>query len=191
MKKSLIVAAFAAVAGLAGCKSIEVERHGQTLATYTDTNGVVHAVCDMAGKPVILDGGWEVEYFQHWNWQKFDGLSAKAGKDVSLDINNYEGGASASNLTALVASSFEGGAKLATAIGDAYVKIAGGGAQAATAMDVASKVYSSFTDGGGDASKAQVKADTATNTVTVSDGNVCTTCTADGTCTTGACSDTK
>ena len=189
MKKLMIVAACAAI--VAGCKSIEVERHAQTLATIQNADGTVSVVRDKDNNPVTLDGGWEVDYFQHWNWQKFDSLHAMAGKDVSLDINNYEGGASASNLTALVATSFDGGAKLATAIGDAYVKIAGGGAQAATVMDVASKVYSSFTDGGGDASKAEVKTDTAANTVTVSDGNVSTTCTADGNCTTVASSDSK
>lgn len=189
MNKLIMIVAVAAVAGFTGCKSIEVERHAQTLATVENADGTVTVVRDKDNNPVVLDGGWEVDYFQHWNWQKFDLLHAMAGKDVSLDINNYEGGADATNLTALIATSFEGGAKLATAIGDAYVKIAGGGAQAATVMDVASKVYNSFAEGGGDPAKATVKADTAANTVTVSDGIVCTTCTADGTCTTGACSD--
>ena len=189
MKKLMMIAAVAAVAGVAGCKSIEVERHAQTLATIENADGTVSVVRDKENNPVVLDGGWEVDYFQHWNWQKFDSLNATAGKDVSLAINNYEGGANASNLTALVSTSFDGGARLATAIGGAYVKIAGGGAQAASVMDVVSKVYSSFAGGGGDTSKATVKADTAANTVTISDGSVCTTCTADGTCTTGACAD--
>lgn len=188
MKKIMLVAAMSAFAGLTGCKSIEVERHAQTLATIQNADGTVSVVRDKDNNPVTLDGGWEVDYFQHWNWQKFDSLHAMAGKDVSLDINNYEGGASASNLTALVATSFDGGTKFVTAVGDAYVKIAGGGAQASTVLDVASKVYKSFSDGGGDVSKADVKVDTAANTVTVSDGSVCTTCTADGTCTTGECS---
>jgi len=189
MKKLITIVAVATVAVVTGCKSIEVERHAQTLATVQNADGTVSVVRDKDNNPVTLDGGWSVDYFQHWNWQKFDSLHAMAGKDVSLDINNYEGGASASNLTALVSTSFDGGARLATAIGDAYIKIAGGGAQASTVMDVASKMYSSFTEGGGDASKAVVKTDTAANTVTVSDGSVCTTCTADGTCTTGNCSD--
>ena len=189
MKKLITIVAVATVAVVTGCKSIEVERHAQTLATVQNADGTVSVVRDKDNNPVTLDGGWSVDYFQHWNWQKFDSLHAMAGKDVSLDINNYEGGASASNLTALVSTSFDGGARLATAIGDAYIKIAGGGAQASTVMDVASKMYASFTEGGGDASKAEVKTDTAANTVTVSDGSVCTTCTADGTCTTGNCSD--
>ena len=188
MKKLMVFADVAAVvAGMTGCKSIEVERRGQTLATVKNADGTVSVVRDADNKPVLLDGGWEVDYFQHWNWQKFDSLHATAGEGVTLAINNYEGGASASNLTALIATSFAGGAQLVTAIGDAYVKIAGGGAQASTVMDVASKVYSAFTSGGGDPAKAEVKTDTAANTVTVSDGNVCTTCTADGTCTTGEC----
>ena len=56
MKQILILVALAAATMVTGCKSIEVERHAQQVATYTDTNGVVKAVCDNAGKPVILDG---------------------------------------------------------------------------------------------------------------------------------------
>lgn len=189
MNKMIMFAAVAAAVGFTGCKSIEVERHAQTLATIKNADGTVSIVRDKDDNPITLDGGWKVDYFQHWNWQRFDSLHATAGTGVALDINNYEGGADVTNLTALVSASFEGGTKLAMAIGDAYVKIAGGGAQAATVMDVASKVYSSFAEGGGDPAKATVKADTAANTVTVSDGSVCTTCTADGTCTTGTCSD--
>jgi hypothetical protein len=182
MKKLMMLAVVAAVAGtMAGCKSIEVERHGQTVPTYTDTNGVVSAVCDKTGKPVILDGGWTVDYFQHWNWQKFDSLHAMAGKDVALEINNYEGGASASNLTALVAASFDGGANLATAIGDAYVKIAGGGAQADATLSAVKKVYEYFVGKGGDASKATVTIEG--DKLQVTDGTTTVQCDAAGNCT--------
>ena len=100
-----------------------------------------------------------------------------------MNINNYEGGADPTNLTALVAASFDGGTKLVTAIGEAYVKIAGGGAQASTVLSSAQKVYEYFTGKGGDASKATVTTDAAKNTLKVSDGSTCVECDADGNCT--------
>ena len=182
MKKVLMYAAIAAIAaGITGCKSIEVERHAQTLATVQNADGTVTVVRDAQGNPVILDGGWEVDYFQHWNWQKFDSLAAKAGKDVSLDINNYSSGAD-TNLAALVATSFDGGTKLVTAIGEAYVKIAGGGAQADTAFTIAEKVYEYFRDKGGDAGAAKVTTNSAANTLEVSDGTVAVKCDSAGNC---------
>ena len=183
MKKMMMVALAACAVAITGCKSIEVKRHAARLATVENADGTVSVVKDAANNPVILDGGWEVDYFQHWNRQKFDSLSAKAGQGVSLDINNYEGGADATNLTALVAASFDGGTKLATAIGEAYVKIAGGGAQADAALSTASKVIQYFKSKGGDTSKAAVSTDTAANTLKVDDGTTCVQCDAQGNCT--------
>lgn len=181
MKKLTLIAAVAAVvAGMTGCKSVEVERHAQTLATIKSDDGTETVVRDKDNNPVKLDGGWSVDYFQHWNWQKFDSLHATAGSGVALDINNYEGGASASNLTELVSTSFEGGAKLATAIGDAYVKIAGGGAQASTVLSATSQIYEYFKSKGGDPSKATVT--TEGNKLKVSDGSTCIECDAAGNC---------
>lgn len=183
MNKMIVLAAFAAfVACFTGCKSIEVERHAQILPTYTDTNGVVRAVCDAQGKPVILDGGWEVDFLQHWMWTRLDSLNATAGTGVTLQLNGYETAVD-TNFVALVAASFDGGTKLATAIGEAYVKIAGGGAQASTVLSSAKKVYEYFVGKGGDASKASVSTDTATNTLKVTDGAVCVECDAAGNCT--------
>ena len=184
MKKLIMMAAVAAAMAMVGtgCKSIEVERHPQSLATIQNPDGTIIVVRDNENKPVILDGGWEVDYFQHWNWQKFDSLSAKAGKDVSLDINNYEGGADATNLTQLVHTSLDGLTKLIATAADAYVKIAGGGAQADTAINVAKKIVSYFNEKGGDVSKATVTTDTASNTVKVSDGTTCVECDKDGNC---------
>ena len=180
MKQIMILAAL--VAALAGCKSIEVERHAQQVATYTDTNGVVKAVCDNAGKPVILDGGWCVDYLQHWNWQKFDELSATAGTGVSLTINKYESGAD-SNLVALVSTSLDGLTKLAAAVGEAYVKIAGGGAQADTALKTTSKIINYFRDKGGSVDKATVTTDETSGTLKIDDGTTCVSCDASGNCT--------
>ena len=164
-----------------GCKSIEVERNSQSLATIESADGTRTVVKDAAGNPVILDGGWSVDYFQHWNWQKFDSLKATAGAGVSLDINNYEGGADATNLTQLVQTSLDSMTKLATAVGEAYTKIAGG-AQVDTVLDVAAKVANYFKNSGGDAEKATVTTDTATGTLTVTDGSTSVSCDAAGNC---------
>ena len=185
MKKLMILAALAAmIAGATGCKSIEVERRASALATIANADGTVEIVRDRDGNPIILDGGWSLDYLQHWNWQRFDTFHATAGKGVAVDINGYSSGAD-TNLAAVISAGFDGGARLATAIGDAYVKIAGGGAQADTALNVAKKVYSYFTGKGGDASAATVT--TANGKMRVSDGSTCVECDADGNCST--CSD--
>ena len=183
MNKLMIMLAACAVAVLAGCKSIEVERHAAKLATIENADGTVSVVKDAQNNPVVLDGGWYVDYFQHWNWQRFDSMSAKAGKDVSLDINNYEGGADATNLTALVHTSLDGLTKLIEKAAEAYTKVAGGGAQADTAVSTAGKIINYFTSKGGDVEKAEVKTDTAANTVTVTDGTTTVQCDSAGNCT--------
>ena len=182
MNKMMMMFAACAAAVVVGCKSIEVERHRQSLATVQNADGTVSVVRDSANNPVILDGGWEVDYFQHWNWQKFDSLSAKAGKDVSLDINNYASGAD-SNLVALVDTSIMGATKLIATAAEAYVKVAGGGAQADTALAIGKKIYDFFVSKGGDAEKAKVTTDAAANTVKIDDGSVCVQCDAAGNCT--------
>ena len=178
MKKLIMITCL--LAAFAGCKSIEVERNGQSLATVTKADGTVEVVRDKDNNPVTLDGGWRVDYFQHWNWQRFDSLAAMAGKDVSLSINNYSSGAD-TNLAALVSASFDGGTKFVTAIGEAYAKIAGGKAQADTVLSTAQKVYEYFTGKGGDAAKATVT--TEGDKLTVTDGSTCVECDAAGNCT--------
>lgn len=178
----IIFAVGVALIGIcSGCKSVEVERNAQSLATIESADGTRTVVKDAAGNPVILDGGWTVDYFQHWNWQKFDSLQAKAGNGVSLDINNYEGGADATNLTQLVQTSLDSMTKLTVAVGEAYTKIAGG-AQTATALDVAAKVANYFKNSGGDASKANVVTNADGKTLTVSDGTTSVSCDANGNC---------
>ena len=175
---------------VAGCKSIDVERHGQSVATYTDTNGVERVCLDEKGKPVILDGGWQVSYFQHWMWTKLDMLSATAGTGVKLDINGYESGVD-TNLVALVDVSLKGTAELAAKIGTA---IATCGASAAAEggvagiVSLAKQAYNRFVSRGGDVSKAVVSS-AADGTVTVTDGSIGVQC-KDGSCsdcTDGSC----
>lgn len=180
MKTMCRTAAAAAMvcAALAGCKSIEVDRKGQSLATVQGADGADQVVKDAAGNPIILDGGWKVDYFQHWNWQKFDNLEAEAGA-AKLRINNYQSG-SDTNLTALVDASMAGATRLVVSIGETYAKVAGGGAQADTVLDVAQRVYSYFTSNGGDPAKATVSE--ADGAVKVTDGMTAVSCSADGTC---------
>ena len=192
MKKLVIVAAIAAVAGITGCKSIGVERHGQKLATYADTNGVEHVALDANGKPILLDGGWEVSYFQHWMWTKLDMLSATAGTGVKLDINGYESGVD-TNLVALVDVSLKGTAELAAKIGTAIATCGASSAAeggAAGIVSLARQAYNRFVSRGGNVTKAVVSS-SADGTVTVSDGSIGVQC-KDGSCSDcadGSCKD--
>lgn len=163
---------------LAGCKSIEVDRKGQSLATVRGADGADQVVKGADGNPITLDGGWKVDYFQHWNWQKFDNLEAEAGA-AKLKINNYQSG-SDTNLTALVDASMAGATRLVVSIGETYAKVAGGGAQADTVLDVAQRVYSYFTSKGGDPAKATVSE--ADGKVRVTDGATTVACDGGGNC---------
>jgi len=174
MHKMLMLILAACAAAVTGCKSIEVERHASTVAT--DSKGEV--VRTAAGEPVILDGGWDVNYFQHWNTQRFDTLDAKAG-EASLSINNYQSSAD-TNLVALVDKSITGLGELATKVAAAYATVAGGGAQADTVASLAAKAVNLFTSSGGDTSKATVT--TSDGAVTITDGSSTVVC-KDGDCT--------
>ena len=167
MKKILLI--LLAACALAGCKSIEVEKRPQSALTYTDTNGVVHVVLDQAGRPIILDGGWAVDYFQHWTWTKLDTLQATAGTGVTLSLNGYESGVD-SNLVALVQVSFDGAALLAAKVG-AAIATSGGSA----GVEGVAAMVRQFVQRGGDVSEAAVSC--ANGACTVSDGSVSETCT--------------
>ena len=188
MHKIMLIAAIAAA--LTGC---------QTRITATKNAEVAHPiqhVVKVNGEDqVIVDqyqvtsGGWEATARSPlYSTEALEGLSISVSTNgtVSLDLNKYERDLS-TNAVVMVEKMFKGGADLALAIGDAYVKIAGGGAQADTVTEVVKKVYGAFTSGGGDPSKATVA--TEGDKLTISDGSICTTCTPDGNCTTGNCSD--
>lgn len=168
----------ACAAALAGCKSVEVDRRAQSLATVEGAGGAAEVVRDAAGNPIVLDGGWTVDYFQHWNWQRFDALEAEAGA-AKLRINNYSSGAD-TNLAALVDASMAGATRLVVAVGETYAKVAGGGAQADTVLGVAQRVYAYFTAAGGDPSKADVTE--ADGRLRVTDGTTAVECDRDGNC---------
>ena len=170
MKKLVVFGALAIAAVVTGCKSIEVDRRGHQVAF--DKNGEV--VRDKEGNPIVLDLGWNVDYFQHWNTQKFDQLHAKAG-EAEVDINGYEGGAAASNLTALVSTSFAGASVLTEKIVAAIVS----GGMSVTADSGSAAIVAlaqKFVSSGGDVDKASVTCKDGSCTVT--DGKV--TCTEQG-----------
>ena len=110
-------------------------------------------------------------------------FAADVGENGTWSINadGYSRDLS-TNAVVMTKELFAGGAQLVTAIGEAYVKIAGGGAQASTVLSSAQKIYEYFTSKGGDASKATVST-TADNKVQVTDGSTCVECDAAGNCT--------
>ena len=165
-----------------GCKSIEVEYRGKGLCTWTDTNGVVRAICDDVGKPIFFDKGWIVEYFQHGVLTKFDELHAEAGV-AKLDLNGYQSGVD-SNFVALVKVSFDGAALLAAKIG-AAIATSGGSVAADGVKSALSSAIQRYLSKGGSAANANVTCKDGTCTIT--DGSVCETCDTSGTC--AACSD--
>ena len=188
MHKMLMLIAAACAAALAGC---------QTRITATKNAEVAHPiqkVVQVNGEDKIIvdhyqvtSGGWEATARSPlYATEALSGLElgVETNGSVRLSLNSYTRDLS-TNSVVMVKEMFSGGAQLAIAIGDAYTKIAGGGAQASTVMDVAAKVYNAFTSGGGNPEKASVTA--TADAIKVSDGSTCTTCTADGTCTTGAC----
>ena len=178
MRRVMVIAAVAAVA-FAGCKSITVDRRGQEVAR--DALGAV--IYGTNGAPVIIDRGWEVSYWQHWQLVRFDDMAAavKPG-EITLSIGGYYSAAD-SNLVALVAVSLQGAAELATKIGAAIATCGGSSAAeggAAAIASLAKVAYSKFKAKGGDEAKAVVTS-AADGTVTVSDGTVGVTC-KEGTC---------
>ena len=144
MKKLMLIALAAFAAAVTGCKSIEVDRKAQSLATVQNADGTAQVVKDAAGNPIIP------------------------------------------NLTQLVHTSLDGLTKLAVAVGEAYEKIAGGGAQASTVLKTSKNILEYFTSKGGDATKAEVSVDEAANTLKVSDGTTSIQCDSAGNCTTCA-----
>ena len=62
-----------------------------------------------------------------------------------------------------------GGAQLALAIGDAYTKIAGGGAQADTIATLTARAYNFFKSKGGNIDAAKVSVDDAAKKFKISD----------------------
>ena len=178
MKKITILAAL--VAAFAGCtSSTRIEWGGK--AAVRDPDGSVIKAPD--GTPYYES---PKNIYEDSNW-----LTKREERDVKVDVQS-NGAYTASlgsrvndvstNGIAMVTGGINAMTKLVSTCAAAYVTIAGGGAQADTATAIAAKMINYFTSKGGDAEKATVTTDATSGTVKISDGTVCTSCTADGIC---------
>lgn len=191
MNKLMLLMLLAAIAAiLTGCQTrITATKHAEIvhpIERVVQVNGQDQVIVDSYQ---VSSGGWEATARSPlYATEALDGLSigVETNGTVKLDLNRYNRDLSTNSVT-MTKTMFDGGAQLVTAIGEAYVKIAGGGAQADTILSVARNAYNDFVLGGGDATKSTVTVDDGK--VKVTDGSVCTTCKPDGTCTTGACAD--
>lgn len=171
MKLSIMLLSACCLAAVAtGCKSIEVNRRGHQVAM----DGQGQVIKDKDGNPIVIDMGWEVDYFQHWNWQRFDQLHAKAG-EAELDINGYSSGAD-SNVVAIVSTSLIGVATITEKVCAAIITY-GGSVAAEGGSAAISALANKFIANGGqaDAAKVEVCKD---GSCTITDG--CTTCSEPG-----------
>lgn len=178
MHRMMMFAACAALALATGCKSITVTRNPDKVPL--DGNGNV--ICTN-GVPVVLDGGWSIEYWQHWQVVRFDDMSAAIRPgEITFALGGYYSAAD-SNLVALVDVSLRGTAELAAKIGTAIATCgasAGAEGGAAAIASLAKTAYAKFKAKGGNEAKAVVTS-AADGTVTVTDGTVGVQC-KDGTC---------
>ena len=189
MNKIMLIAALAAA--LTGC---------QTRITATKNPEVAHPIQEVVkvnGEDQVItksyqvtSGGWEATARSPlYAAEALNGLKigVETNGTVKLEIDTYNRDLS-TNAVAMTREMFSGGAQLATAIGDAYVKIAGGGAQAETVANLTAKAYNFFKSKGGDINAAKVTVDDAAKTFKISDGTTCVTCDKSGNCTSGTCS---
>ena len=190
-KLKVILCAVLGAAILTGC---------QTRITATKNAEVAHPIQEVVkvnGEDQVINksyqvtsGGWEATARSPlWAAETLKGLSigVETNGTVRMDLDTY-GRDLSTNAVTMTREMFSGGAQLAIAIGDAYCKIAGGGAQADTVTKVVAKAYNLFKGAGGDETKATVTTDPATGTLKVSDGTTCVTCDKSGNCTAGTCS---
>ena len=192
MNKLTIIAAIIGCAIMTGC---------QTRITATKNAEVAHPIQEVVkvnGEDQVItksyqvtSGGWEATARSPlYAAEALNGLKigVETNGTVKLEIDTYNRDLS-TNAVAMTREMFSGGAQLAIAIGDAYCKIAGGGAQADTVTKVVAKAYNLFKSSGGDETKATVTTDPSTGTLKVSDGTTCVTCDKSGNCTSGNCSE--
>ena len=176
---------------LAGCQTrITAEKHAEQVLPIQQKVTVNGEDQIITTHYQIASGGWYATARSPlYATEALEGLKigVETNGTVSLELAKYDRDLS-SNSVEMVRGMFDGGAKLVTAIGDAYVKIAGGGAQADAVLATARKAYSLFTSSGGDPTKAKVSADEASKVLTVTDGSTCVTCDASGTCSSCVCS---
>lgn len=187
MKKIMFAALVAAFGiGMTGCQTrITGEKYPEQVFEVKEKVTVDGKEQLITKNILVASGGWKVTARSPlYADEALKGLDFGVGTNgfVHLKLDEYRRDLS-TNATVMVDGMFKNGANLVIAIGDAYTKIAGGGAQADTALASAAKIYNFFTSKGGNADKATVSVNESNKNLVVSDGTTCVECTADGTCT--------
>ena len=179
MKRMLMLVALAALTAVfTGCtSSTRIEWGGKMAVRQPDGTVLV----DATGTPHYES---EKNVYKDSNW-----LTKREERDVKVKVNadgSYEAGIGSrvndvsTNGIAMVTGGVNSLTRLVSTCAAAYMTIAGGGAQADTAMELASKLVSYFVDKGGNADKATATA--SDGTVKISDGMTTVTCDKDGNC---------
>ena len=186
MKKIMFAAIVAALGiGMTGCQTrITGEKYPEQVFEVKE-KVTINGEEQLITKNILkASGGWKVTARSPlYADEALEGLDfgVNTNGSVHLKLDKYHRDTS-SNAVVMVEKMFSGGAQLAIAVGDAYCKIAGGGAQADTVMEVAKKAVKLFTDKGGNPTKATLTTDEAAKTLTISDGNTCIECNEAGVC---------
>ena len=179
-----LVAAFGI--GLTGCQTrITAEKHPEQVFLIQEkvtVNGTEQIITKDAK---IASGGWYATARSPlYADEALEGLEigVHTNGSVTMSLARYRRDLS-TNSVVMVEKMFSGGAQLAIAIGDAYTKIAGGGAQADTVANLTAKAYNFFKSKGGNIDAAKVTVDETAKTFKIDDGSTCVECSPDGSCT--------
>ena len=178
---------------LTGCQSVfEITKNPEQMHPIhkvVTVNGQEEKVVDHYERS---SGGYNGYYRAPlWSTEQLHGVkvSVSTNGTFNFEIDDYKKDLS-TNSVVMVEKMFSGGAQLFQAIGDAYTKIAGGGAQADTIANLTAKAYNFFKSKGGNIDAAKVTVDEAGKTFKIDDGSTCVECSPDGTCTEcSACTD--
>ena len=186
MNKIMLAALVAAFGiGITGCQTrITAEKNPEQVFLIQE-KVTVNGTEQIITKDVkTASGGWYATARSPlYATEALEGLEigVHTNGSVTMSLAKYNRDLS-TNSVVMVEKMFSGGAQLVTAIGDAYVKIAGGGAQADTVANLTAKAYNFFKSKGGNINAAKVTVDDAAKTFKISDGSTCVECTADGSC---------
>lgn len=185
MNKITIIAAIIGCAILTGCQSVfEVTKNPEEVHPIQEVVKVNGQDQVIVSRYERSSGGYNGYYRAPlWSNEHIKGVKASVKTDGTFDlgIQDYQKDLS-TNAVTMTREMFSGGAQLVTAIGDAYVKIAGGGAQADTVANLTAKAYNFFKSKGGNIDAAKVTVDDTAKTFKISDGSTCVECSPDGSC---------
>ena len=186
MKKGLFLAA--ALAVLCGCQSaLTARKNAEVILPMTRTTTAPDGTVTVEIiRYMVASGGWEVKARSPlYAEEALKGFGAEIGTNgfVKVGFDAYTRDLSP-NSVQMVKTIFDGSTNLVAAIGKAYAMIASGGSTEAVSA-VANKAAAYFKEKGGDASKSQVICENGV--CSVSDGNVCIVCDANGNCSEGTC----